>query len=88
MKTKTKEDEVMCALIRQVAKAVPCGGNEPDVRTYITRPMWKLWCIAVGIPLNAKPGPWNSVNSFRVYGSETVIVESPHFLSWSEAINA
>ncbi len=68
------EDDVMHALIKGVMDAVPKGGNERSVVTFITIPMWKIWCRASGIPEGAVPTPWEAKPCYRVYGSETVLV--------------
>ncbi len=74
------DDEVMCALINQVSKAVPEGGSERDVLTLITVPMWEMWSRAVNFPAGACP-PIHSV-----YGSLTVLVASDRIESGSIAL--
>lgn len=86
------DDEVMRALIHQVSKAVPEGGSERDVLTFVTRPMWRMWCRAVGLPEEVMSGSegltpismtGHPINC--VYGSFTVIVESDRVESGSTA---
>ncbi len=67
------DDEVMRALVHQVSKAVPEGGSEQDVLTLITRPMWEIWCRAVGLVGGTLP---DNGHHTRVYGSFTVLIES------------
>ena len=78
MKTPKKKDrEVMHALMGQVASVVKGNAkSERDVVTLISRPMWRKWCADVGEPEDSVPGEWGK--SVRVYGSETIIVESEH----------
>lgn len=84
---KTADEAVMCALIGQVS-ATAAGDVETNVRTVITRPMWEAFCRSAGIPTDAKPTAWNGIhNTIRVFGSETVIVESEEFWSVSRKIS-
>jgi hypothetical protein len=69
--------QVMVALVHQVSKAVPKGGNERDVTTIITRPMWQAFCRATNEPEDSEPTDWLSLASTRVFGSQTIVVESP-----------
>lgn len=69
MSSSPLDDEVMRALIEQVSKAVPEGGSEHDVLTIITRPMWEIWCRAVGFPIGCLP-LWPDRT---VYGSVTLL---------------
>jgi hypothetical protein len=80
------QDKVICALIGQVADAVPPSGNEQDVITHISRPMWNLWCRAVGEPEHSTPSPQWSLHGNRVYGSRTIIVESDEYFAVSRSI--
>jgi len=74
---KNNDEELMCALIAQVAKACPKGKAETSVTTIITRPLWRQWCRAVGMPQNSKPTGWIGIDKTnRIYGSETIVVES------------
>lgn len=73
------------ALIDQVTRAVPEGGCERNVRTYISRPMWRLWCRFVGEPEDSEPSACWGIGCNRVYGSETVIAESDRLYSYSFA---
>lgn len=80
---RTEDEEVMCALIHQVTKAA-AGGNERDVRTIITRGMWDAFCRAADIPEGSEPTEWKGIHStYRVYGSETVVIESSEMKSFS-----
>ena len=82
MKPDTLDDAILRELVDQVAKA---AGNESErsVTTVITRPMWEAWCRATGIPEGAQPSEWRGVGSYRVYGSETVVIESPEMAAVS-----
>ncbi len=76
---KKLDQDLMCALVHQVTKAVPkkSGGCESDVTTVITRPLWRRWCRAVGLPKNCEPTGWVGITKTRrVYGSKTIVVES------------
>lgn len=83
----SKEDrEIMIALIGQVANAAQ-GSVETKVRTVISRPMWRAWCRAVGVPQNSKPTAWLGIGkTIRVYGSETIVFESDEMVSASTKI--
>lgn len=80
------DEEIFCALVEQVSKAVPKGGSEQDVRTIITRPMWNSFCRAVEIPENSIPTDHIGIKSIRVYGSETIVVESEKMAACSFAV--
>ncbi len=80
------DDEVMRALMQQVAKAVPVGGSERDVLTIITRPMWEMWCRAVGNLADSLPD--NGLAGNRVYGSYTVLIDSAAAESGSTAFHS
>ncbi len=82
----TLDDEVMRSLIHQVSKAVPEGGSERDVLTIITRPMWEMWCRAVGNPADSLPD--NGVAGNRVYGSYTVLIDSTSCEAGSTAFHS
>lgn len=79
------DPNIVPPLISQVTKAVPARGSERDVITLITRLFWRAWCAAVGLPENCEPGEWEGINSRRVYGSETVIVEGEDMRAMSFA---
>ena len=81
----TTDDEILRQLIHQVSKAKPKGGNETAVTTYVTRPMWKAWCRAAGIPEDSEPTEWNGCHTCRVYGSKTIIIESEQMAAISFA---
>lgn len=78
------DDDILRSLIYQVSKAVPAGKTEQDVTTIITRPMWDAWCRAAGIPVGSEPGTWKgAVNTVRVYGSHTIVVDGSMMFSVS-----
>lgn len=67
------------ALIGQVTMARPQAGNERDVTTVITRPLWQRWNTALGYPPDTPPSEeWIGVHTHRVYGSRTIVIESEH----------
>lgn len=70
------------ALIRQVTNAVPKGGTEQDVVTYISRTMWSLWCEFINEPPGPPSETW-SLTCRRVYGSRTVVVNKEGKGMWS-----
>lgn len=77
--------EVIRALVQQVQNA---RGNascdETAVRTIISRPMWRMWCVALGNDPNCDPTEWTGDFSCRrVYGSETIVVESDQLFAVS-----
>lgn len=75
---------VVCALIGMVNDATPKGGNEADVTTLISRPMWRMFNRALGHPPDVKPTGWLGIGkTHRVYGSETIIVGSEAIYSVS-----
>lgn len=79
----TTDREIMCALIGQVAKAAS-GNAETSVTTIITRPMWNAFLRAVDAPCDTNPTPWLGIEkTFRVYGSETIVVEGEEMASVS-----
>jgi hypothetical protein len=73
---------ILSSLIGQVTKAAR-GRSEREVKTFITRPFWNLWCKATNIPENSVPTDWTTVNCIRIYGSETIVVESEKFAAVS-----
>jgi hypothetical protein len=78
--------EFVGIFIAQVGLAVPDGGSERDVTTYITPALWVLWCRAFGWPDDTEPTAWLGLEDTRgVYGSHTVIIrnDSTSFLSCS-----
>lgn len=71
------DQAVMITLIGQVQSAMPPGGVETQVRTLITRPMWDAFCRAAGMPVPCLPTEWRPWGGTRrVFGSETIVVES------------
>lgn len=77
--------DIIFALIEQVTKARPPGGNEQEVITVISRPMWDLWCESLGATEPVDPSNVWSTDCWRVYGSETVVVESTEYFSHSRS---
>lgn len=94
----TPEDKlIMCTLIGQVLVALRAGqrdfpakpSSEMNVRTVITRPMWNAFCRASGIPENSEPTAWlGQHKTRRVFGSETIVVESDEWWSASAFIRS
>lgn len=86
---------IMCNLIGQVLIALRSGqrdfpekpSSEMNVRTVITRPMWNAFCRASGIQENSEPTAWLGIHKTRrVFGSETIVVESDEWWSASAFI--
>lgn len=70
----------MLRLIEQVQEAKKTAVkpvSERDVTTIITRPLWEQWCRITEIPPGAKPVPPGQWPCYRVFGSRTIVVESP-----------
>lgn len=77
------DTEIMCALIGQVASAAN-GRSEREVKTLITRPMWNAFLRSIGAKENAVPTEWRGIHrTIRVYGSETIVIESDEMASVS-----
>lgn len=72
-------------LMEAVRDAVPPGGNEQDVVTYISRPMWRQWCRDLGQADTEPSKLWGQTHA-RIYGSVTVVVESPLFFAISKPL--
>ena len=89
---KTFEEQLMFSLIDQVLLATSAAADvkpmasERDVLTVITRPMWDLFCKAAGIPPNSSPSEWKGIHTIRVFGSETRVIESSQWWSFSTPI--
>jgi hypothetical protein len=88
-----EEQLVIFTLIDQVQNALKSrlgevpGICERDVRTVITRPMWNVFCRAIGVPENSTPTEWLGLhNTIRVAGSETIVIESDEWWSASAII--
>lgn len=87
---------IMCNLIGQVMIALRAGqrdypgkpSSEINVRTVITRPMWNAFCRASGIPENSTPTAWLGPQTRRVFGSETIVVDSDEWWSASAFIRS
>lgn len=81
----------MSALIKQVMRAqgTPTSTTpETEVKTYISRGMWTQFLIGTGMTRKqaekTNPTGWIGYGkTHRVYGSETIIIESPELFSWS-----
>lgn len=67
-------DEIGRALIQQVSKAVPKGGNEHEVVTYISKPLHDIWKQFCDVYIDCY---------CPVYGSETHTVESDEMFAVS-----
>lgn len=78
-----QQQDLVFGLIHQVIAARPPGKSERDVTTIITRPMWKAFMIACGEWQYSNPTGWNGNYTKRVYGSETIVVESDKMASVS-----
>ena len=76
------------ALIDGVRKAQPKGGNERDVTTVITRPMWRIWNVAMNQHPDTPPTEWSpNPQCNRIFGSETIVIESEKFEAYSFSRN-
>lgn len=81
--------EVTLALIEQVTNAMHAGiragcdksSNETDTVTVISLPMWRLFC-AENENVATMPMP-QMCKTAKIYGSNTAIVDSPLFFSFS-----
>jgi len=52
----------------------------------ITRPMWNAFLRGVGVPEDSEPTEWKGAHgTIRVWGSETIVVESQEMWSYSKA---
>jgi hypothetical protein len=82
-----KDLEFLQALREQVWKAIPKikGGNETHVVTFITLPLWRKFCRAVGGTGKEKPTAWNVVDCWRVWGSETRLIKSKRKYTYSKS---
>jgi hypothetical protein len=97
MSTNPEDRLIMATLIGQVLAALREGqrnhpggpSSERNVRTVITRPMWNAFCRASGIPENTEPTEWIGCHKTRrVFGSETIVVESDEWWSASAFIRS
>lgn len=80
------ETDLLRALIMGVRRAVPPGKNERSVTTFITLPMWRLWCRAADLPEDCEPTEWLGWEATRrVYGSRTVIIAGDGLLAYSRS---
>jgi hypothetical protein len=59
------------------------NGVETDVVTYVTRPMWNAFLRAAKKSENLSPTVWKGMGTVRVFGSETIVVESDDWWSAS-----
>jgi hypothetical protein len=71
-----EDTDIMRSLVHQVSRAVPKGGTEQDVVTYISSSMWKAFCRGAGMPEDSVPTVWKGMDTNRVYGSLTVVIPS------------
>jgi hypothetical protein len=84
----TCEQSIGPELVMQVVRAAN-GRNEQCVRTVISRPMWRIFLRWVGWPEDTDPTPWlGTGKTRRVFGSDTIVVESEAFFSFSYAMPA
>ena len=83
--TESDRQGIVQRLIEGVAAAVPKGGTEMDVVTHITRPLWQLWCEAMGDPPDTEPTPWIGKDTKRVFGSLTLVYDRPGYSARSLA---
>lgn len=79
-----QDNDIMRSLIHQVSKAVPVGGTEQDVVTFISAPMWKAFCRSTNMPEDSVPSIWKGKDTNRVYGSLTVVIPSKDSWSYSK----
>lgn len=81
------DHDIIHALYVQVVSAMPAGRSEVAVQTVISRPLWRRFMAAVGCHPDSEPTPWLgcSLKTRRVWGSETIVVESEHEFSYSRA---
>lgn len=80
------DQDVLRALMRQVHRAMPAGQSERSVKTLITRPMWRAFLRSIKEPENLEPTDWIGLRrTVRVWGSETIVIESSEFFSISYA---
>lgn len=84
--TTTTNLPITRSLIHQVTKAA-ASQSEREVRTWISRPMWEAFMLEVGTPISEIGKPWQGDKTRMVYGSETIIVESGGFWSFSRRGN-
>lgn len=76
----------VCALVHQVSIA---AGLDPEwqVTTWISRPLWIVWCAEMELPVGTEPRNWRDVggqtcciygsHTCCIYGSHTVVVDQP-----------
>ena len=70
----TSDDRATIAqrLNEAVTEAIPEGGSERDVVTFISRPLWAIYCDAMGIPPGTAPSTRYGVGE-SMSGSLTLI---------------
>lgn len=60
------------------------GASERNVKTYISRPLWRLFNQELGHAPDIEPTAWLGIGeTHRVYGSETIVVDTPALWSAS-----
>jgi hypothetical protein len=85
----TDDEKITLELIGQVMAAMRAlQENEPavsesSIKTIITRPMWEAFLRATKTPEGSEPTEWNGMHTIRVFGSETHVVESDEWWSFS-----
>lgn len=77
------DEKITRALIDQVNSAIPPWGNERDVKTFVSRPMWEAFLRFLKLPSGTEPTEWRIKDCVRVYGSETIVVDSDLMFSYS-----
>lgn len=82
---RAEEIELLRSLIEGVATNVPEGGSERDVITLVSRPLWEIWCRMTDLPKDTLPSDWKKDQCARIYGSETILVDSSDFFAVSFA---
>jgi len=82
--------DVAFALMEQVRRAMPAQGSELNVRTHISRPMWRAFLGFCKLPPDTQPTAWLGANggTVRVFGSETIVHDDDHFWSVSFAMRS
>lgn len=75
-------EEIFRALLGQVIVAMRANREkgvvetERDLRTLISRPMWEAFLQIMGHPPGTNPTDWIGIGTIRIYGTETIVVES------------
>jgi hypothetical protein len=77
--------DLLSSLIGGVVTSVPEGGSERDVVTFVSKPLWNIWCEMTEMPPGTKPSDWIKDGCARIYESETILVDSDRFFAVSFA---